>query len=108
MYLGARNGSRSWVGGGEQSVATEVDGGDGVSAMNGWRGVVGELRGSKAELTERSWGSGRVWSGESTVEQGSPELRSGAADGGAAGGRWAGETHGSGSRSSSQLAGGRG
>ena len=44
--------------------------------------MAGELRGSMAELTGRSWGSGRVWSGGSTVGRDSPELEEGGGVGG--------------------------
>ena len=39
--------------------------------------MVGELHELEVKLARRSRGSGRVWSGGSVVEQGSPEKRGG-------------------------------
>ncbi|XP_039851371.1 spidroin-1-like [Panicum virgatum] len=55
-------------------MAAEVNG-DGGAPVTDWQGEgAGELRGSKAELARRSWGSGRVWSCGSTVGRDSSEL----------------------------------
>ena len=51
MYLGARNGDRSRVVGGEQIVAAEVDGGEGVPVRDWWREMADVLHGIKTKLT---------------------------------------------------------
>ena len=70
MRIGRRR-----LAGGEQD--TEVHGEDDTLVRDWRREGAGELRGSKAELTGRSWGSGRVWRGGSTVGRDSSELEEG-------------------------------
>ena len=67
MYLGARNGDRSRVGGGEQIVAAEVDSGEGVPVRDCRREVGVQLHGVTAKLARGLWWSGKGYNSGSTV-----------------------------------------
>ena len=60
----------------EQFAAAKGKGGEGAPAVEGWRGVAGELCESDAELGVGSARAEEVWNGGSTVSSSSPAFGS--------------------------------
>jgi hypothetical protein len=77
VCLGARNGGRRGIVDGEQSVATEVDGGEGVPVKEWrWEGA-GKFHWSTAKQIEESWWLGKLCGGRSTADRSLPTMEKG-------------------------------